>query len=141
MRLMTERIRLFGVAAAVVVMGVVVAVLGAGTGDAVGTVLVVLGAALAVLGVVLVFAAHATYGPARRLPEHLRQQAPPPTPHNLVLSDGRRIAAIAVFRGGYVRDRARPIPLSTLREVVSVSESTAEDLEAERLRQQAGGPS
>lgn len=135
----TPKTRLLGMAVVVVVMGLGLVFLGAATGGGMGTVIVVLGAATAVLGVTLVFATRATYGPSRRLPEHLRQQAPPPAPHTLVLNDDRRVTAIAVFRGGYVRPR-RTDHAFDARDVVSITASTAEDLEAERVRQQEGDP-
>ena len=134
---MAPRTQLLGMGTAVVLMGLVLVILGATASDGIGTVLVVLGAATSVLGVTLVLATRSTYGPSRRLREHLRQQAPPPTPHTLVLDDGQRVTAIAVFRGGYLRPRATD-PAFDARNVVSVTPSSAEDLEIERLRQQGG---
>ena len=132
---MTAKTQLLGIGTAVVLLGLSVVILGAATGGGTGTVLVVLGSATTVAGVTVVAATRSLYGPSRRLPEHLRQQAPPPTPHTLVLDDGRQITALAVLRGGYLRPRATD-PVFDARNVVSVTESSAEDLEIERLRQQ-----
>jgi hypothetical protein len=114
--------------------------LGLSAGGGVGLLLVVCSVAVLVLSTVIAITALRQFGPDRRLPEHLRDQphlAPTdPQPYTLVLSDGRTITGLAVFRGGYLRPRPTDPPFDA-REVVNVALSSEEELVAEDERQRS----
>ena len=137
---MTAKAQLFTVGAFIVAMGGLVIVLGLRGAGGSRVLLITLGALTLVLGLVVGGATFVRFSRRRRLPEHLRRQAGPRTPHTLTLRDGRKIRAIAVFPGGFLV-RRRTDPAFDAREVVDVVRSTAEDIEIEEARRQKGSRS
>jgi hypothetical protein len=94
---------------------------------------IIAGVIFAVSGGVLAACSLRSFSPNRRLPEELRLQTTPPAPRTLVLTDGQRILATDVLRGGYVLSR-RSDPAFDARDVVALSVSTPEEIQIEGAR-------
>ena len=125
----------FCAAANLAVCGLGMAAIGLWVGGGYLPFLVALGACTVALGVALVVMTLRNYGPTRRIPgELVPEQQSVATPYTLHLRDGRRITAIAILPGGYLRPRSTD-PAFDARDVVRVEPASAEDLDAERRRQ------